>query len=175
MLPTALRFDLRPRATRRGLRLLLLALVAGVAAGAAIWLVPRQAELGRLRLASVELVAAAKGGPAASSASLRPAAWEAAADKDGGLFALPAEPRLLEIERCTDARSIVTRIVHDAAERATSLELSVTEPDALRELLGCLNESYESPHFWRLLSVEAPVVGGPVTGPLGQRVVLRHP
>ena len=174
MLPPALRFDLRPRRSRLGLRLLAIAALAVAGAAAALCLTARQSELDRLALSTTQVrEAAARLAPPAASAS-PPATWQAGAQQDAGLFALPADPRLLEIERCTDAKTVVTRIVHDAAAPGTSLELSVSDPQAVRGLLECLNQSDPREPKWRLLSVEAaaPTLSAP---PTPQRVELRYP
>ena len=155
MLPPALEFDLRPRRPRLWLRVLTASVALGPAAGSALWLASRHAELERLQagLAQAQMAAAS-----AASAPERPAPWMISASQDDALFALAVEPRLLEIERCTDAKAVVSRIVHDAAEQGTSLELNVVEPDAVRGLLECLNQSSEKHLVWRLLSVESQSV-----------------
>jgi hypothetical protein len=172
MLPP-LQFDLRPRAGRPVLRIALVAIVVVGVAAAVLWLRPQHAELTQLRAATD--AAAGQAAPTAPSAPGRPSSWQAAADQDGALFDLPLEPRLLEIERCTDAKTVVTRIVHDATAHSTSLELITAEPDAVRALLECLNQSVQTQQTWRLISVEAQAAGPAAGAMAGQRVVLRHP
>ena len=91
MLPPVLRFDLRPRRVRLWLRVLSAAMVVGAAAAVVLWLQPRQVELKRLRMAGAELEAAARHSAPTSSTPARPAPWEAVAEKDGNLLALPVE------------------------------------------------------------------------------------
>ena len=170
-MPPSLQFDLRPRVARSTLRIALAALMVGAAVALVLWFAPRQAELARLRAATQ---AAAVPTALAVSAPARLTPWQAAADQDEALFSLPLEPRLLEIERCTDAKTVVTRIVHDASARSTSPELSTPEPEAVRALLECLNQSVQGQPVWRLLSVEAQL-SGPAGAAAGQRVVLRYP
>jgi hypothetical protein len=133
---------------------------------------PRHAEMARLH---ADIEAAAAQAPPAASAPARATPWQAAADQDGALFELPLEPRLLEIERCTDGKTVVTRIVHDATARTTSLELTTADSDAVRGLLECLNQSVQGKPAWRLLSVEAQAAGSANGTTVGQRVVLKYP
>jgi hypothetical protein len=173
MLPPALRVDLRPRRSRLGLRLLAIAALAVAGAAAALCLTARQSELDRLALSATQVrEAAARLAPPAASAS-RPAPWQAGAEQNAALFALPADPRLLEIEHCTDAKTVVTRIVHDASASSTSLELDVFEPKAVRSLLECLNQPDTGQPVWRLLSVENQAAAGGA-GSDHRRVVLRY-
>jgi hypothetical protein len=139
------------------------------------WLQPRHAALERLHLKVAEAeLAVARAAPVASVPE-RPSQWQAATGQDGALFALPVGPRLLEIERCTDAKTLVIRILHNAAEGSTSLELNVVEPDAVRGLVECLNQAVHEAPVWRLLSVETRAGMSDGVSSAGQRVVLRYP
>lgn len=166
MPPPVLRFDLRPRRSRHGVRVLAVTVLAGASAPAALWLAARQSELDRLGSATAQAREAAGRFAPQTTASSRAAPWQAGAEQDSALFVLPADPRLLEIERCTDARTVVTRIVHEAVS-STSVELSVDQPQAVRGLLECLNQSVQDQPMWRLITVETQ-------GAAGQHVVLRY-
>ncbi|MBN8486831.1 MAG: hypothetical protein J0M20_03715 [Burkholderiales bacterium] len=149
--------------------------VLGTTAGALLWLLPRQAALERLNRAISEVrTSAASTSPSAAEPE-QPWPWHANAERDGSLFTVPVEPRLLEIERCSGDKTLVTRIVHHAAERSTSLELLVSAPDAIPSLLDCLNGPGRQAPLWRLQRLEAPATTpGTGTPPLRQ-VVLRYP
>lgn len=174
MPPPPLQFDFLPRRRRRGSKAALLGLLLVAVAAVAAWLQPRQAELAKLHQAVDQARPQQQPAAPTSTPAAQPAAWKAAAEQDGRLFALALEPRLLEIERCTDARATVTRIAHDEAAGATSVELATTASDGVVELVGCLNTGAEHGHAWRLVGVEAQVANPATVGPGGQRVTVRR-
>lgn len=168
MLPPALRFDLLPRCQRRWLRPVLAATVAALVAvaGAALW--PRQAELERLSEAAQRARAEVTASQPVPHSAV-PAPWGAAAEQDGRLLALTVDARLLEIERCTDARMTVAHIAHNEAANTTSIVLAVAATDGVAELVGCLNTGAGGGQAWRLVGVEMQS-----SGLQGQRVTLRR-
>lgn len=173
MPPPPLRFDLLPRRRRPWLKAALAVVCLSMAAAIAGMLLPRQTELERLRRETQQARSASER-PAAVQVSTASAPWQAAADQDGRLFALTAEPRLLEIERCADDKVLVTRLVHDESVPLSTLELSVGASEQVSSLVACLNTGGDAMHHWRLTGVEAQPtpVGGSVTP--AQRVVLRR-
>lgn len=155
MLPRDLQFELKPRRSLRWLRPAVAAACLLVAGVSALLLVPRQRELDRLRdelVRATQLLAAAQQ-PVPASAPVP--AWQAAAEQDGRLFALQLEARLLEIERCTETRATVSRIVHDETSGTTTLELRTADAGELSPMLACFNSSGDRAHPWRLSNVEA--------------------
>jgi hypothetical protein len=171
MLPPALQFELRPRRPGPWLRVLLVGLCVGLAVVVALVWWQRQGEVERLERAAHAIQAQVTASSAAPPASQPPAAWMAAAQQDGRLFALEADARLLEIERCTAERATVTRLVHDAAAGVTQVEATLQTGDVLAPLLECLNAGVTGPRRWRLINVAASPVGG-APGALGAS--LRH-
>jgi len=176
MPPPPLRFDLLPRHPRRGLKPALVGLIVAAMAAVAVWLQPRQAELADLRDAIDQARAQQQAAHSPASPTVPPAAWQTAAAQDGRLFALALEPRLLEIERCADARATVTRIVHDELVGVTSIELALTSADDVAELVSCLNTGADSARRWRLVGVETQIADAvaPAADQRGQRVTLRR-
>jgi len=174
MPPPPLRFDLLPRRPRRGLKPALFGLVVAAMAAVAVWLQPRQAELADLRDAINQARVQQQAALSSASPTVPPAAWQTAAVQDGRLFALALEPRLLEIERCADARATVTRIVHDELAGIASIELVTAAADDVAELVSCLNTGDHGAHRWRLTGVEAQQSPAAGTANAPQRVVLRR-
>ena len=173
MLPPDLQFELKPRRSLPWLKPAVGAACLLIVGFCALLLVPRQRELARLRneleLATQRLEAARQPVPASAPAP----AWQATAEQDGRLFALHLESRLLEIERCTDARATVSRIVHDEVSGNTTLELNLADVADLPPMLECFRTSDERAHQWRLSHVEAmPTPSG--TSSAAQRVVLKR-
>lgn len=174
MLPTPLQFEFKPRRDLPRLKLAVVGLVLLLAAGALAWLVPRQLELNRLQVAASEAAANVVAQPRSPSASAPPQPWHEMAGQDGKLFALTLESRLLEIERCTEAKATATRIAHDEQTGVTTLDLTVATADDLSGLVGCLNTGAGSDHRWRLMTVEAlPQATAGAVAP-GQRAVLKR-
>lgn len=174
MPPPSLQLEFLPR-RRRPWVSVAVTTVALLAAGAfAAWAWSQQMALGQLQ----RQVDAAQGpaAPGLSRSAPQPAMpWQTAAQQDQRLFSLPLEARLLEIERCTDDRTVATRLVHDANADATQLELKVSDAARLPELVECLNTSDERGHPWRLVTVEAVGTALPGGGPVAQqRVVLKR-
>lgn len=153
MLPTPLRFELLPRRPSRAGRLALVALLLVMAAGAvAVW-ITRQSVLVEAREQLAQMRAAiAERAPSAPQAAPMPSAQEA---QDKAIGALTVEPRLLEIERCTDATTSVSRFSHDEAAKLTTVELDVATPDRLAVLLDCLNTAQGQDQAWKLTAVQS--------------------
>ena len=80
---------------------------------------------------------------------------------------------MLEIERCTDATTIVSRFSHDEAAKVTTVELDFTAPDRLAVLLACLNTAPRQEPAWKLASVQA-MPGGQGGESGAQRATLRR-
>jgi hypothetical protein len=160
MLPPALQFELRPRRRRIWLRVALAAACVAMAATVAMCWSTRQAKVDQLE----ELTSRVLEDTSKVSSEAPPVApegaWVAAAAQDGKLFALTADARLLEIERCTAERVTVSRIVHDEAAGTTAVEAMAESADAVTALIECLNAGAVGKHRWRIASVASPVSGG---------------
>lgn len=172
MLPPDLQFELKPRRPLPWLKPAVVATCLLVVAGALTWLGLRQRELDRLRneleQATQQLAAANQPMPASGPAP----AWQANAEQDGRLFALQLDSRLLEVERCTESRATLSRIVHDESSGTTTLELSIAGLGELSPMLECFKTSDDEAHQWRLTHVEAvPAATGM---PPSQRVILKR-
>jgi hypothetical protein len=171
MLPAPLQFELLPRQPSLVRRLALIALVLASAAGAAVvWSQGQSArdEVGR-QLAQARAGAA---GHAASATAPNLPTVSSQETQDEALRELTVEQRLLEIERCTDATTIVTRLTHDEAAKVTTVELDVVAADRLAVLLECLNAAQGQAHAWRLGTVQALPGQGAASGV--QRATLRR-
>jgi hypothetical protein len=152
MPPPPLQFEFTPRRAAPWLLVALVGLCVAIVAVALAWLWPRQQELNRLREEARRVAAEAV--PMPAGAASRPMPWQESAEQEGRLFALSLESRLLEIERCTDAKSQVSRVAHDELAASTTLEVTVATPDDLSALLNCLNTGADANHRWRLMGVE---------------------
>jgi hypothetical protein len=171
MLPEPLQFELLPRRSLRAWRLVLHALLLAVAAGAAAMWFARQSELAETRAQIAQARAAiAAHTPPAPQGALVLSPQEA---QDLALGEWTVEPRLLEIERCTDATTIVSRFSHDEAAKVTTVELDFNAPDRLAVLLACLNTAPRQEPAWKLASVQA-MPGGQGGESGAQRATLRR-
>lgn len=171
MPPAPLQFELLPRRRKPWLRPLSVGLLVFAGGVAAIWLWPRQLRLAELQT-QLDAMQASTSMPANAPAPRAPAAWMAAAEQEQALFALPLEPRLLEIERCTEGLGVVTRIVHDGSSGATTVELNLPDPARIPALLECFNTGAEPGGLhWRLAGTEVSTL--PAAGQM-QRVVLKR-
>jgi hypothetical protein len=170
MLPAPLQFELLPRRPSRAWRLALAALLLAVAMGATVLWFTRQSVLieARAQLALARAVIAGQAPPAPQAAPM----MSTQEGRDKALGELTIEPRLLEIERCTDATTLVSRFIHDEAAKVTTVELDVTMPDRLALLLECLNTAQGKGHAWMLTAVQAMPGRSGESG--AQRATLRR-
>ena len=172
MLPRELQFELKPRRPLPWLKPAVTVSCLLIAAALIAWLLPRQRELDRLRgeldHTTRQLTEARMPATASGSAP----AWLANAEQDGRLFALQLDARLLEIERCTESRATVSRVVHDELSGTTTLELSIAGAGDLAPMLECFRTSDDKVHPWRLTHVEA-MPAAPGIPPI-QRVILKR-
>lgn len=153
MLPAPLQFELLPRRPSRAWRLALAALLLVMSVGiAAVWFT-RQSVLVDAREQLAQARAAVAG---QAPTEIHPAPMLSPQEaQDKALGELSVEPRLLEIERCTDATTILSRFTHDQAARLTTVELDVTTPDRLAVLLECLNTGQDQDQAWKLTAVQS--------------------
>lgn len=153
MLPRELQFELKPRRELPWLKPAMVATCLLLAATPLMWLVPRQRELDRLRdeLDQVSRQSAASRQPAPASGPAP--AWQTTAEQDGKLFALTADARLLEIERCTDSTIRVRRLQLDEATGDASVDIDVDGRSRLDALVECLTGP-QATRRWRIASVE---------------------
>lgn len=154
MLPRELQFELKPRRASLGLRLALAGMCLAFTAVALAWLVPQQLEVRRLQQAVRDAQSAAQNvGQAVPARSPAPAPWQVTADQDGKLFALTADARLLEVERCTDSTIAVRRLQFDEATGDATVEVEADGRSRLDALMDCLTGPQAS-RRWRMASVE---------------------
>lgn len=171
MVPPPLQYEFLPRRRLPWLRPALAAAVTLCVALVAAWWWSQEQDLSLLRR-QADAARMAGALPASASDRAGQASWQVTAQQDQSLFDLPLDARLLEIERCTNPNTIVTRFAHDAATGSTTVELLVNDTTLVTQLLGCLNVSDDSDHPWHLSAVEFVVLN--TAGAVGpqQRVIL---
>ena len=148
----ALQLEFLSRRPRPVMRLVVMASLVGLACAIGIWLWLREAAIRDVELrvdqASQSLQALQAPRPGAPTP-----AWQTESDKALRQFDLTLEQRLLEIERCAEPPTQVTRITHDEQAPATVVEMKTTQPDKLTVLLECLNGSTRG-RAWIASSIE---------------------
>ena len=158
MLPRDLQFELKPRRALPWLKPVVAVTCLLLAGVLLTWLVPRH-ELDRLRdeldQLSRQSLAARQPAPASGPAP----AWQTNAEQDGKLFALTADARLLEVERCTDSTIRVRRLQLDEATGDTSVEIEAEGRTRLDALVECLTGP-QATRRWRIASVEVAQEAG---------------
>lgn len=139
MVPPQLQFDFLPRRRIRWFRPALVLLTLMAVGGFGTLLARQHAELLRTRdeLSALEQKVANRKTPVPRAAS---APWEAQAAKDAGLFELPVDARLLELERCVTGGMSMTGFRFDAPSGVASTEVQSVSAEQITELMDCLNQ-----------------------------------